>query len=173
MNYIKDKTLFTNPLIVDGMKVFNPSEAQLLAAGYKKYIPAEVDLFRLDVCDCEPDYEETGDEIRLVYRYTFSEEKAQKHYCQLAQNMMDAKAKERNYDGIMSVCSYATSSHPKFAAEAAACVVWRDAVWATCYELLGAVRAGEMEIPSEADFLDLLPVFSWPDDIGGEDGQTA
>lgn len=174
MNYIKNKTMFTNPLTMDGKKVFNPSEVQLLAAGYKRYIPAEVDLSRLDVCDCEPDVEETDDEIRLVYRYTFSEVKAQGHYCQLAQDMMDEKARERNYDGIMSVCSYATSSHPKFAKEAAACVIWRDAVWAKCYELLDAVKAGEMAIPSDTDFLDMLPEFFWPDEVNGEagDGQT-
>lgn len=174
MNYIKNKTLFMNPLIVDGTKVFNPSESQLLSAGYKKYIPAEVDKSKLDVCDCMPDYEETDNEIRLVYRYTFSEGKAQRHYCQLAQDMMDEKARERNYDGIMSVCSYATSSHPKFAAEAAACVTWRDAVWATCYELLDAVKAGEMEIPSGTDFLGMLPGFFWPDEVneGAGDGQT-
>ena len=174
-NYIKDKTLFSNPLIVDGVKIFNPSHRQLLEAGYKRYIASEVDNAKLAMFDCEPVYEDTGDEIRLVYHYTFSEARAQKHYCQIAQNMMDARARERNYDGIMSVCSYATSSFPKFATEAAACVVWRDAVWAKCYELLEAVLGGEMNIPSETEFLALLPVMSWPDELGegGDDGQTA
>ncbi len=175
MNYIKNKTLFVNPLIVNGRKIFNPSEEQLFVAGYKKYIPCGVDYEKLDCYDCSPDYEETGDEVRLIYHYTFSKAKAQKHYCKLAQEMMDEKARERNYDGIMSVCSYATSSFPRFRAEAAACVVWRDAVWAKCYELLEAVLSGEMDIPSEEAFLALLPVMDWPDELGegGNDGQTA
>lgn len=164
MNYIKDKTPFENPLVLDGVKIFNPSEAQLFAAGYKRYIAAKVDLPKLSVYDCTPDYEETEEEIRLVYRYVFSEEKAQKHYCQLAQNRMDEKARERNYDGIMSVCSYATSSFPRFASEAAACVIWRDAVWAKCYELLDAVKAGKIEIPTEEAFLEMLPELVWPDE---------
>lgn len=164
MRYIKNKTIFENPLTIDGVKVFNPSEAQLFAAGYKRYIPSEVDLARLATCNCEPDYEETEEEIRLVYRYTFSEAKAQKHYCQLAQARMDEKARERNYDGIMSACSYATSSFPKFASEAAACVMWRDAVWAKCYELLDTVKSGEMEIPTEEAFLEMLPELVWPDE---------
>ena len=103
-----------------------------------------------------------------------SPEELQAHYCQLAQDMMDARARERNYDGIMSVCSYATSSFPKFATEAAACVAWRDAVWAKCYELLDAVKTGGMDIPSEEDFLGMLPAFVWPDERTGEagNGQT-
>ena len=168
MNYIKNKTLFKNPLIVGGVKIFNPTEEQLFSAGYKRYVTSEVNPSKLDVCDCTPEYEETENEIRLVYRYTFSEEKAQKHYCQLAQARMDEKARERNYDGIMSACSYATSSFPKFASEAAACVIWRDAVWAKCYELLDTVTFGEMDIPSEEAFLAMLPNFVWPDETDEE-----
>ena len=172
-NYIKNKTLFQNPLILDGEKIFNPTEEQLLAAGYKRYIPAEADHEKLAICDGEPDYQETEKEIRLVYRYTFSEAKAQKHYCRLAQDMMDARAQERHYDGIMSACSYATSRHPKFASEAAACVLWRDTVWAKCYEMLDAVKSGEMDIPSEKAFLEMLPAFNWPDETEEINGQTA
>lgn len=32
---------YKDPLIIDGMQVFNPSEAQILAAGWSEYIPVE------------------------------------------------------------------------------------------------------------------------------------
>ncbi len=45
------------------------------------------------------------------------------------QNMLDAFAKERGYDSIISACSYATSKVEKFAMEANICVDLRDAAW--------------------------------------------
>lgn len=163
MKYIKDKTFFSDPLIHNGMTIYNPPEAYLLAAGYKRYIESEVDKTKADLYECESFLEETDEEIRRVYRYSFSPEKAQKHYSRLAQNMMDQKAKERNYDGIMSVCSYLLSSNSRFAAEAEACTHWRDAVWSRCYELLTSVLTGEMALPTEQEFLQMLPAFEWPE----------
>lgn len=92
----------------------------------------------------------------------------QSKYSRLAQSMMDEKARERNYDNIASACSYTASTNQKFASEAAACVVWRDAVWEKCYELLDTVLEGLIEIPSEEDFLAMLPTFVWPNEIGGQ-----
>ena len=90
-------------------------------------------------------------------------EDRQELYIQLTQQMMDEKVKERQYDGILSACSYATSSIPKFAKEAGVCVVWRDAVWSKCHELLSAIKSGEMEVLSEDNWLSMLPTLNWPD----------
>lgn len=79
------------------------------------------------------------------------------------QAMMDAKAGERNYDGILSLCTYATSTNPTFAAEGQAGVEWRDAVWTKCYEILVAVEAGTREVPTEQELLGELPTFIWPE----------
>ncbi len=79
------------------------------------------------------------------------------------QQHLDAKARERNYDGIMSLCTYATSSDPTFAAEGQAGVDWRDAVWAECYRILGEVEAGTRTIPTEDELLADLPGFTWPE----------
>lgn len=78
------------------------------------------------------------------------------------QKMLDEKVKERNYDGILSACSYATSTNPKFAAEGQACVAWRDAVWDDCYVLLDRVTNGQMAVPTADELIAMLPKLEWP-----------
>ena len=78
------------------------------------------------------------------------------------QSHLDAKAKERNYDGILSLCTYATSLNPKVAAEGQAGVEWRDAVWAKCYEILAGVQAGTRPAPTAEQLIGALPIFAWP-----------
>lgn len=84
-------------------------------------------------------------------------------YVAALQEMMDLKAKERNYDSILSACTYATSSIPKFALEGQACVVWRDAVWSTAYALLAEVQTGARPQPTMEELMALIPDFEWPD----------
>ena len=78
------------------------------------------------------------------------------------QMYLDNKAKERGYDGILSACTYATSSVPKFAAEGQACTVWRDTVWNSCYQILDEVKAGQRPVPSVEELISLLPTMLWP-----------
>lgn len=75
---------------------------------------------------------------------------------------LDATARTRNYDGILSACSYATSTNLPFSVEGQACVAWRDAVWLYCYQQLALVQAGTRSIPaSTAAFIAELPAISW------------
>lgn len=83
-------------------------------------------------------------------------------YVAAVQAMLDAKARERMYDNILSACTYATSTEPKFQAEGQACVAWRDAVWSRCYELMDEVTAGTLPQPSLEDLLALMPAMEWP-----------
>ena len=79
------------------------------------------------------------------------------------QARLDDFARTRNYDGILSACTYATSTVPKFAAEGQYCVQARDATWAQLYQMLAEVEAGTRPIP--AGFEDVepeLPALVWP-----------
>lgn len=78
------------------------------------------------------------------------------------QQHLDNWARTRNYDGIMSLCTYATSTNSKFAAEGKAGVDARDATWAACYALLAEVEAGKAAMPTSTDALIAqLPILAW------------
>jgi len=83
-----------------------------------------------------------------------------------AQARLDAFARSRNYDSILSACTYANSTNPTFAAEGAYCVQLRDQTWAKLYEMLAEVQAGTRAIPTSFDDIaPELPVSSaaWPE----------
>lgn len=83
-------------------------------------------------------------------------------YVTAVQAMLDAKAQERRYDNILSACTYATSTQPRFQAEGQSCVAWRDAVWSKCYELMEQVDAGALAQPTVDELLAMLPAMEWP-----------
>lgn len=89
-------------------------------------------------------------------------EQVQAAVVQAVQAHLDATARTRNYDGILSLCTYATSSVAQFAAEGQAGVFWRDSVWSYCYGVLGAVKAGTRSVPTVDELLAELPAMSWP-----------
>lgn len=90
-------------------------------------------------------------------------EQVQAAIVQVVQQRLDAFAQTRNYDGILSACTYASSSVPKFAAEGQAAVDLRDATWATLYTLLAEVLAETRPMPAGfADVEPLLPTPVWP-----------
>jgi hypothetical protein len=83
-------------------------------------------------------------------------------YTTAVQNMLDAKANERNYDNINSAISYLNDENTQFAAEADACKAWRSRVWTKCYETLGAVQEGLVQPPSVEELVASLPELIWP-----------
>jgi hypothetical protein len=82
---------------------------------------------------------------------------------QNTQKRLDDFARTRLYDGILSACTYATSSVPKFQTEGQYCVDARDNTWATLYTVLAEVEAGTRPMPGGyADVEPLLPNLVWP-----------
>jgi len=78
------------------------------------------------------------------------------------QKHMDDTAKERNFDDILSLCTYATSAKPKFKAEGQAGVEWRDEVWMYCYAELDKVLSGLRTAPTPEELIEELPRLVWP-----------
>lgn len=84
-------------------------------------------------------------------------------YTTEVQARLDAFAKTRGYDGILSACTYATSTVPKFKAEGQYCVDARDATWAKCYEIMAAVQSGARAMPATFHEIEAeLPALAWP-----------
>lgn len=77
------------------------------------------------------------------------------------QEHLDTTARLKNYDGILSACTYATSTVPAFAAEGQACVEWRDNCWATCYSVMAAVMQGQRAIRTAEELIAELPHAPW------------
>lgn len=82
---------------------------------------------------------------------------------QQTQQRLDDFARTRDYDGILSLCTYATSTNSKFQTEGQYGVESRDATWAKLYEILDEVEAGTRPVPSGYDDIEPeLPVLAWP-----------
>ena len=80
------------------------------------------------------------------------------------QARLDTFARTRNYDGILSCATYATSTVPKFQSEGQYAVTARDATWATLYTIMGEVEAGVRPMPTTWEEVEAeLPTLTWPD----------
>jgi hypothetical protein len=83
---------------------------------------------------------------------------------QQTQRRLDAFAQTRNYDSILSACTYASSTLTKFADEGQYCVQARDETWAALYEILADVQAGTRPVPTSfAEIEEELPTLAWPE----------
>lgn len=90
-------------------------------------------------------------------------EQLQAMVVQATQQRLDDFARTRNYDGILSACTYATSTVQKFQIEGQYCVDARDNTWATLYSMLEEIEQGKRSIPTGySDIEPDLPVLTWP-----------
>ena len=90
-------------------------------------------------------------------------EQVQAEIVSAVQFRLDAFAKERGYDSILSACTYATSTVPRFTLDGQCAVDARDATWSALYALLGDVQQGTRPMASGyADVEILLPTLVWP-----------
>ena len=94
-------------------------------------------------------------------------EEIQKRLTDAVQRALDAFASTRGYDGIMSACSYASSTDAQFKLEADYCVALRDTTWRMGYAIVADVKAGLRPIPTAEELIAELPIGSakWPDEV--------
>ncbi|MEN5297747.1 hypothetical protein ABE530_05250 [Brucella sp. TWI559] len=78
------------------------------------------------------------------------------------QTMIDAKARERQYDNGSTLASYVNSTIKQWSIEAQSFVAWRDAVWLYALSELDKVQKGERGQPTIEKFMAELPPFRWP-----------
>ena len=87
----------------------------------------------------------------------------QKQYTAAAQAYLDDFARTKTYDGILSACTYATSTSQRLREEGKLCVELRDAVWETAFTILNDVKSGKRTIPTLEQFIAELPKLNWPE----------
>lgn len=79
------------------------------------------------------------------------------------QQRLDTFAKTRDYDSVLSACSYATSPITKFQIEGQYCVDMRSETWNVLYQILSDVQNTLRPMPeSYSDIEPELPALTWP-----------
>lgn len=129
------------------------------------YSDVQMDMLRADLGADAPQYEElmATVEAGIVPPPPKTPEQIAQECVEGVQSRLDEFARTRNYSGILSLCTYATDSNPKFAAEGQYGVETRSQHWATLYEILAEVQAGTRPVPSGyAEIESELPVLEWP-----------
>ena len=130
------------------------------------YADVQMDMLRADLGADADQYEEliATVEAGIVPPPPKPVEILQAEIVASTQGRLDVFARTRNYDGILSACTYATSTVPKFAAEGQYCVTARDATWAALYQFMADVQGGTRPMPEGyADVEPLLPTLAWPE----------
>jgi hypothetical protein len=81
------------------------------------------------------------------------------------QAWLDATAQGNGYDSIASCVSYRDSAIAQWAADAAAAIVWRDAVWLACFQWQQSASTNPpATFPTSAEVIAQLPqpeAFGW------------
>lgn len=160
---------------------YHPDTNQLIAAGQADPSPLEPGgwLIPAYATNIEPPEAQQGKTIHFVDRaWVYQDtpvpppelppkpptpEQLQQSFAAAIQQRLDDFASSRNYDNILSACTYATSTVVKFKTEGQACVNLRDSTWAAAYDILAKVQAGKRPMPTSiADIEADLPAAVWP-----------
>lgn len=76
-------------------------------------------------------------------------------------HLLDTTAQSKQYGNAVSCASYVSSTNPQWAAEAAAFIAWRDAVFVYAINIQTEVQQGA-PIPSFEAFVAGIPQIAWP-----------
>lgn len=74
---------------------------------------------------------------------------------------LDRSAQSRNYDNIISACSYGAAPNA-FQAESIAFLEWRAACWSYCYAVMAEVSSQSRGIPTADELVSELPTLVLP-----------
>ena len=148
-NFVDDK-----PYIVTDKGTFYTeflTEEELKELGYLKVIyedyPTNTDEFKKVVQISEI----KGDTYVISYEIVSKNlEELTALFKEKTQELLDAKAREKGYDDILSACSYAGYDND-FRAEGEAFGIWRAKVWKYGYGLLNAIAEGKHKMPKSFD----------------------
>jgi hypothetical protein len=79
------------------------------------------------------------------------------------QQRLDEFARTREYESILSACTYSTSTVEKFRIEGQYCVEARDATWNKLFQILEEVQTEQRPTPTSYDDIQSdLPILEWP-----------
>ena len=107
----------------------------------------------------------TEQEALLLLQKQKTTEDAIEEVKQEVQRRLDLFAQTRNYNNILSACSYSCSTIDKFKKEAECCIKLRDETWEKCTELLEQVQNKQIKMPTMKQVLEVLPKLEWPETL--------
>ncbi len=82
---------------------------------------------------------------------------ARKTYDDATEQLLNERAGAWGYASMARATTYAQSTVPKFAAEAAALIAHRDEVWLAAFDILEAVETDQRPLPTLEEYLAELP----------------
>jgi hypothetical protein len=153
---------------VEGEEGYTPETITEVVRLCKSYADVQMQDFRDDVAKHGGDIDEYEGliaevEANIVPPLAPTEAQIKDEIIASTQERLNVFARTRYYDGILSLCTYATSPNPRFQSEGQYGVVARDSTWAKLYEILEEVEAGKRPMPTGyVDVEPELPVLQWP-----------
>jgi hypothetical protein len=161
---------FITPAVgVEGEEGYAPEVATEIERLCKAYADVQMQMFRNDVATYGGDINEYENliaevEAGIVPPAPPTPQEVEAEIVAGTQERLDSFARTRNYDSILSACTYASDPIERFAIEGQYCVDARGQTWAKLYEILAEVEAGLRPMPNGyADIEPDLPPLVWPD----------
>lgn len=151
----------------EGEEGYHPETTKDTTVRVIAYSGDQVALFRADVAEYGGEIDEALlAEIQAEWVPPPIEAKTKEQiieeYQAAVQKRLDDFAQTRNYNGILSACTYAASTVTRFKNEGQYCVNVRDTTWVKCYDILDAVNSNSRPMPTLEQLMSELPILSWP-----------
>lgn len=108
----------------------------------------------------KPSESELIEEAHL-YQSEFERNNLKIRVSRLIQKVLDDKAKEKDYDNEINIATYINSTNAIWKKESEDFLKWRDSVWEYAQSVLSGIENGDIEPPSEAEFIADIPPFTW------------